>query len=332
MIIPVSLGENSYDIVLQKGAIKALGEYIKLKQGAKVLVITDSGVPECYAKTVAKQFQNSYIFTFPQGESSKSFETYKSICEKLLELSFTRSDAVIAVGGGVVGDLSGFVSATYMRGIAFYNIPTTFLSQVDSSIGGKTAINLGEIKNIVGAFYQPKAVIIDPDVLSTLSERQLKNGLAESIKMGITSDEELFSIFESDDYKDKLERIIELSLKIKKAVVEEDEKETGLRKVLNFGHTIGHGIESVFFQKLYHGECVSLGILPMCDESIKERVKAVLEKVGLPTEISYDKEKVFSALCHDKKAESDSLTIVICKKIGSFEFLKIKKDELKDLI
>lgn len=332
MIIPVSLGENSYDIVLEKGSIKNLREYIKLKQGTKALVITDSGVPQNYAITVASQFENAYIYTFPQGESSKSIENFKAINEKLLELCFSRNDAVIAVGGGVVGDLSGFVAATYMRGIAFYNIPTTFLSQVDSSIGGKTAINLGEIKNIVGAFYQPKAVIIDPDVLSTLPQRQLKNGLAESIKMGITSDEELFCVFENDDYINNLERIIELSLRVKKAVVEEDEKETGLRKVLNFGHTIGHGIESVFFEKLYHGECVALGMLPMCDECIKERVKAVLERVGLPTEISCDKEKVFFALCHDKKAESDSLTVVKCKKIGSFEFVKLRKEELRDLI
>ena len=332
MIIPISLGENSYNIVLKKGAIKNLDEYIKLKQGTKVLIITDSGVPEIYSKTVASQFENSYIYTFPQGESSKSFDTYKAICEKLLELSFTRADAVIAVGGGVVGDLSGFVSATYMRGIAFYNIPTTFLSQVDSSIGGKTAINLGEIKNIVGAFYQPGAVIIDPEVLSSLPGRQLKNGLAESIKMGITSDKELFSLFETDDYINNLERVIELSLKVKRAVVEQDEKETGLRKVLNFGHTIGHGIESVFFGKLYHGECVALGMLPMCDDSIKERVRAALERVGLPTEIVYDKEKVFSSLCHDKKAESDSVTIVRCNEIGTFQFVKTKKDELRNLI
>ena len=195
MIIPVSLGENSYDIILERGSIKKIAKYIPTTEKRQFLVVTDSGVPEEYSRKVAASLNATAIFSFPQGEKSKSFDTYKSICKTLLDFSFTRKDAVVAVGGGVVGDMAGFAAATYMRGIDFYNIPTTLLSQVDSSIGGKTGIDFGDYKNIIGAFHQPKKVIIDPDVLTTLPERHIKNGLAESIKMGITFDEELFDIF-----------------------------------------------------------------------------------------------------------------------------------------
>lgn len=333
MIIPVNLGEKSYDIILERGALKKAGEYLGIDKERKVLVVTDSGVPEVYSRTVASFFPQSSIFTFPEGEKSKNFDTYRQICEALLENSFTRKDVVIAVGGGVAGDMAGFAAATYMRGIDFYNIPTTLLSQVDSSIGGKTAIDLGKIKNIIGAFYQPKKVIIDPDVLSTLHERQLKNGLAESIKMGITSDAKLFELFEKGNIEEDIEEIIERSLKVKRYVVEEDEKETGLRKVLNFGHTVGHAIEaSVPFGELYHGECVALGMVPMCSEKIRQRVVSALEKTGLPTEYKFDREKVLSALCHDKKSEGKEINIVRSEEIGTFLFEKKKPAELLSLI
>jgi 3-dehydroquinate synthase len=178
----------------------------------------------------------------PQGEKNKNFETYKFLLEVLSENEFTRNDCIVAVGGGVVGDISGFTASTYMRGIDFYNIPTTLLSQVDSSIGGKTAIDFYGYKNTVGAFYQPKAVVIDPDVLKTLPKRQLNNGLCESIKMAATSDKELFNLIKNGGAYDNIETVIEKSLKIKKAVVENDEKEVGLRRVLNFGHTVGHAV------------------------------------------------------------------------------------------
>lgn len=333
MIIPVNLGTDSYDIVLERGAIKKLCEYISLKEDSKVLVVTDSGVPTEYAQTVASSLPNASIFTFEQGEKSKNFDTYKSICQTLLELSFTRKDAVVAVGGGVAGDMAGFASATYMRGIAFYNIPTTLLSQVDSSIGGKTGIDFGEIKNIIGAFHQPKKVIIDPDVLSTLSERHLRNGLAESIKMGITNDAELFEIFERKDYLDRIEEIIERSLKVKRYVVENDEKEMGLRKVLNFGHTIGHAIESsAGLEELYHGECVALGMTYMCGEKIRDRVIAALKNAGLPTEYKVDKDKIYDALCHDKKSEGKGINIVRSEEIGSFYFENVQPSELMKMI
>ena len=330
MIIPLNLGADSYDITLERGAVKRTAEIFKIK--GKVFVVTDSGVPEAYARTVAAQFDESFIFTFPEGEQSKNFDTYKAICEKLLEHSFTRKDAVIAVGGGVTGDMAGFAAATYMRGIDFYNIPTTLLSQVDSSIGGKTAIDLGNVKNIIGAFHQPKAVIIDPDVLDTLPERHVKNGLAESIKMAMCFDEELFDIFRDDSFMNKLDKIIELSLKIKKSVVEQDEKEAGLRKSLNFGHTIGHGIEGAVFGELLHGECVALGIPPMCGVDIKGEVKAVIERVGLPTSYPFATGKVEEIMSHDKKSGGDKISVVKCDKIGSFYFEKMTTKDIIKLI
>lgn len=330
MIIPIGLGAHSYDIVLERGAIKKVGELFGIK--GKVLVVTDSGVPCEYAECVASQFGESYIYTFPQGEQSKNFDTYKAICEKLLEYSFTRKDAVIAVGGGVVGDMSGFAAATYMRGIDFYNIPTTVLSQVDSSIGGKTAIDLNGVKNIIGAFYQPKKVIIDPDVLSTLSERHIKNGLAESIKMGMCFNEALFDIFRSDSYLERIEEIIALSLYIKKRVVEEDEKEAGVRKSLNFGHTIGHGIETTLNGELFHGECVALGIIPMCGDKIKNDVIAVIKNIGLPTEYVFDRERVEEIISHDKKSGGEKITVVKCDEIGSFYFEELTVKEIMNLI
>ena len=332
MIIPVSAKNGSYNIVLQRGAIKNVSLYITDPK-AKKLIVTDDGVPSEYVRTVSGDLQNTFVFTFPQGEKSKNFDTYKAICEKLLLEGFTRKDMIIALGGGVCGDMAGFAAATYMRGIKFYNIPTTLLSQVDSSIGGKTAIDFGGIKNIIGAFYQPECVIIDPDVLSTLPERQIKNGLAESIKMGVTNDESLFELCGRKDYMNNIEKIIEKSLLVKKSVVEEDEKETGLRKVLNFGHTIGHGIESTAgLSELYHGECVALGMLFMCENCIKGKVKKALSEVGLPTEYHYDKEKVFEALIHDKKSSGNTITVVKSKKIGEFYFEDVSLESLKEYL
>ena len=333
MIIPLDLDKDSYDIILERGAIRKAGELLGIDKGRKVLIVTDSGVPKEYSVTVADCFENSYIFTFPQGEKSKNFDTYREISQCLCDAHFTRKDAVIAVGGGVVGDMAGFAAATYMRGIDFYNIPTTLLSQVDSSIGGKTAIDLGKIKNIIGAFHQPQKVIIDPDVLGTLPKRQIANGLAESIKMAANFDKDLFELFLDESYMESIEEIIEGSLKIKRYVVQQDEKETGLRKVLNFGHTIGHGIEaSAEYGELYHGECVALGMIPMCSEKVREKMITALKNVGLPTGYDYDKEKVYEALCHDKKSQGKSITVVKCDEIGTFTFCEMANEDLKNLI
>ena len=241
----------------------------------------------------------------------------------------------MAVGGGVIGDLSGFAASVYMRGIDFYNIPTTLLSQVDSSIGGKTAVNLGGVKNIVGAFYQPKAVLIDTDTLKTLPERHYASGLCEAIKMAVCFDGELFKKFEELSYaqiKEDIEYFIDASLKIKRKIIEMDERENGIRKALNFGHTVGHGIESAgSLGELYHGECVALGMLPFCSDEVRERLVAVLKKVGLPTEYQGDISKVLEYTIHDKKNTKDGCDAIFVDQVGECVLRVVSPEELENL-
>lgn len=327
MTINMNLGENSYGIVIERGILAKVDQYLNLER--RVLVVTDSGVPAEYAETVAGKCREGIIFTVDEGEGSKSLETFGLLLQTMLDHGFSRKDCVVAVGGGVVGDLSGFAASAYMRGIDFYNIPTTLLAQIDSSIGGKTAINFGGVKNIVGAFYQPKKVLIDPQLLKTLPQRQISNGLAEAVKMALTSDRELFEIFESEDIESRLDEIIIRSLNVKKNVVEQDEKESGLRRILNFGHTVGHGIESSEgMSELYHGECVALGMIPMCGESIRPRVVEVLKRCGLYRVMEYDWEKVAEAAFHDKKADGNTVTVTLVDEIGSYEMKKMNCDDV----
>lgn len=318
MIIPVKTTNGGYNIYLERGALNCAEKHFNLYR--KVLIVTDSGVPREYSEKVEKQCREALTVVFKQGEASKNFDTYKSILDALVKGEFTRTDCVVAVGGGVVGDMAGFAAACFMRGIDFYNIPTTVLSQVDSSVGGKTAIDFGGYKNIVGAFYQPKGVIIDPDTLKTLPDRQLSNGLAEVVKMALTHDEELFEIIEEGNFD--IDTVIERSVNIKRSVVEADEKESGLRKVLNFGHTVGHAIESNT-PTLFHGECVALGMLPMCSENVRQRLVCVLKKLNLPHKINCDTQKIIDTMIHDKKMSGNTISVVRVKKIGNFEIENI---------
>lgn len=331
MVISVKTSSGSYDILLQRGGIGSAGKQFNLNR--KCFIVTDSGVPAQYAKRVKEQCDFAVISVIEQGEQSKNIENYKRLLSEMVRAGFTRSDCVVAIGGGVVGDLAGFVAASYMRGVDFYNIPTTLLSQVDSSIGGKVAVDFEGYKNLVGAFYPPKGVIIDPDVLKTLPARQVSNGLAESLKMSLTSDEELFRIFESRNIEENLDIIIERSLRIKKYVVETDEKESGLRKILNFGHTLAHAIESENgMSNLYHGECVAIGMLPMCSEVVRKRLISVLESLKLPTAVRWDSEKIINACRHDKKLSGEFITVIYVETPGSAEFREIPFGELEELI
>lgn len=327
MIIPVNLGINSYDIVVERGAVERLDEYLNLNR--RVLVVTDSGVPAVYAERVAAFCKAPTVVTVSEGEQSKSLTGLETLLTAMLEAGFTRGDCVVAVGGGVVGDLAGFTAACYMRGVDFYNIPTTVLSQIDSSIGGKTAVNLGGVKNAVGAFYQPKRVVIDPNVLETLPRRQWVNGLAEAVKMAITSDSTLFSLFEAEDAFERIDDIIIRCINAKRAVVEADEKEGGLRRILNFGHTIGHGIESAANGVLYHGECVALGMIPMCGEGLRKRLITVMKKLGLPLGTTVDENAVVAAMLHDKKAGSGGITAVLADEAGKGYFKTLEVTELE---
>lgn len=337
MKLTMRLAERSYDIILKRGALHNLAQLISLDR--KVFIVTDSGVPAQYAQAVQAQCKEGHIYTVPQGEASKSLAVYEKLLRAMLEAGFGRADAVVAVGGGVVGDLAGFVAATYMRGVDFINCPTTTLSQIDSSIGGKVAVDLGATKNIVGAFWQPKLVVVDPDTLATLPRRHFVNGLAESVKMSLTSDAELFELFETADVDEQLETIIRRSLLIKKGVVERDETEQGLRAILNFGHTLGHGIEAVKGVSgrrkngLYHGECVALGMLPMIeDRQLQKRVRAVYRKLGLPARAGYNKEKVLGFMLHDKKARGGAITLVKVPGLGCWRLDKAPIEQLQTIV
>ena len=331
MKLHVDLSQNGYDIIIKRGILGEAENELSLDR--KVLIVTDSGVPAIYSQTVAKKCAHPVIVTVPEGEGSKSFECLEMLCKKMLDEGFTRTDCVVAVGGGVVGDLSGFAAAAFMRGIDFYNIPTTLLSQVDSSVGGKVAINLADVKNIVGFFYQPKKVLIDPDVLSTLPRRQISAGMAEALKMSLTSDRELYEIFKSGQAENNIEEVIRRSLLVKIDVVEKDEKETGLRRILNFGHTLGHGIEGAEgLSGLYHGECVALGMIPMCSDTIRSELIDILKNLGLPTNIRANLDKITDIATHDKKCEGDSISVVFVNTPGSFEIKKMLLSEWKELI
>lgn len=328
MILNMELGERSYDILIERGCLKQAGQQLNLNR--KVCIITDEGVPRQYVEKLAAQCASPVIVTVDAGEETKTMETVTKLCRVMLERGFSRKDCVAAVGGGMVGDLAGFAAACFMRGVDFYNIPTTLLSQVDSSIGGKTGVNLDGVKNIVGAFWQPQKVLIDPDTLDTLSPRLYAEGMAEAVKMALASDEKLFAQLEQGDLP--VEELLYGALSIKKAIVEQDEREGGIRKLLNFGHTIGHGVESAAKGSLYHGECVAIGLLPMCSQPVRARLQPVLERLGLPTSTDLDKEQIWQAMQHDKKSNSAGFSAVFVEEIGKAYAKNITFEQMKTIL
>lgn len=331
MIINVKTSTSSYDVIIKKHSLDNIEEYIDLNR--KVLIVSDDNVPQEYANKVINKAYNSHLFIIEHGERSKVLENALKMIDILIEDGFSRNDCIVAVGGGVVGDLAGFVASIFKRGIQFYNIPTTLLSQVDSSIGGKTAIDYKSIKNVIGSFYPPSKVIIDTTTLKTLNTRQLHAGLVESIKMAMTFDETLFELIEkTDDLFSNIDEIVYRSLLIKKEVVEKDEKENGLRKVLNFGHTIGHGLESYFDTLYLHGECVGLGMLYMVSKDLKDRLTKLLVKYGLPVKVKYEKDKVFSFIVNDKKTTGTYIDIIEVEKIGTFSIKQVPIRKIKDYL
>ena len=317
--LTMDFDERSYDITVSRGAIKHASELFALDR--RVLVVTDDGVPPQYSNAITAAAGAPHLWTIRHGEASKCPERYLEILKFMLACGFDRHDCVVAVGGGVVGDLAGFAAATYMRGIDLYNIPTTLLSQVDSSVGGKTAIDFLGYKNVVGAFWQPKGVIVDPDVLESLDARQFACGMSEIIKMFATSDGKMFGRLEDKTQCIPVEEIITAALRIKMNVVEHDEHEAGLRRVLNFGHTIGHAIESISADEPYpllHGECVALGMLAITEGEVRRRLMHLLHRYDLPTVFRCDESRFREVLLHDKKAQSGDITVVLVDEIGSF--------------
>lgn len=330
MKLNVDLENHSYPIYIERNAIQKVHEYIPVSR--KIAIITDTGVPEKWVNIVKQQCPDFFVCTIPQGEPSKCFDQYKKLLEEMISHNMSRKDAIIALGGGVVGDLAGFVAASYMRGIDFYNIPTTVLSQVDSSVGGKVAIDMGSYKNIVGAFWQPKTVIIDPNVLSTLSLRQQHNGLCEALKMGLILDDHLVSLFEQDTLD--IDAIITRSIELKRDVVQQDERESNLRKILNFGHTIGHAIESAYGLNTYlHGECVAMGMLFFIeDETLKQRILNIYKKLDLPQVPDYDTATLLEYVTHDKKSSHNTVSTILVKQSGSYIIKELSFKEIQEVL
>lgn len=348
----VNFLNKSYPIHINKGLISSIGEEIKnIYNNKKVVIITDENVDKFYgAKVKASLEKNEFAvhkFVLPPGEKSKSIEVLLSIYDKLLNINITRGDLIIALGGGVIGDLTGFAASTLLRGIPFIQIPTSLLAQIDSSVGGKVAVNLPQGKNLVGSFYQPEAVFIDPEVLKTLEKRFFYDGMAEAIKYGCIKDKELFhklaGFKDYDTLLNHIEEIIYNCCNIKRQIVEIDEKDTGDRMLLNFGHTIGHAIEKYFNYETYtHGEAVAIGMYLITKNSEKmgltklgtsELIKNILKKYHLNNTIAIEnKNAILGAIGLDKKNKGDFINLIMIKDIGEGFIHKIYKDEVSEFI
>ena len=317
----------AYDIYIKNDILDNLNSY--LDNDKNYVIISDDNIPEYITNKVKNQINNYEFITFSEGEKSKSLNEYSRLITKLLQAGVTRDTMLIALGGGVTGDLVGFVSSTLFRGLEYIQIPTTLLSQIDSSVGGKVAINIDDFKNVVGSFYPPRLVLIDPVVLKTLSPRQFNNGMAEMIKYGMIYSEELFNFLRDNNPNSNLEKLIYDCIKIKQKFVEEDEFDNNQRHLLNFGHTYGHAYEAYYgFEKYLHGEAVALGMMKVVDEKIKKELKEVLIKYDLPYEDELDNKELKKYIKVDKKAKTEAIDIVKVDNIGNAYIKKTKIDDL----
>lgn len=333
MKLTVNLGENSYPIYIENGILAQAGMYIpQVFSGKKIMIISDDKVFPLYGEKLVQALgeYECHTLVLPHGESTKSFQTLPEIYAAMLEAKISRSDLVIALGGGVMGDLVGFAASSYMRGVKLVQIPTSLLAQVDSSVGGKVAVDLPQGKNLVGAFYHPKMVLIDPDVLETLPKHFINDGMGEVIKYGCIKDAELFEKLcahnSFDELKPELTEIIARCVDIKRIVVENDQFDFGERMLLNFGHTMAHTIEQYFqYERESHGEAVGIGMYQITKIAEKkgltsagcaEKIKEVLEKYGLPYECKVQMEELTGAIKLDKKNLNNHLNVVLLHEIG----------------
>jgi 3-dehydroquinate synthase len=335
--VRVSLGQNSYNIHIGADLLTQTGRFLKeLGFTDKAVIVTDTTVKNLYALNLKQSLTgNGFITTIlgiPEGEDNKSLANAERLYGELVKFGAERSTPVLALGGGVIGDLAGFVAATYMRGIPLVQLPTTLLAQVDSSIGGKVAVNHGNLKNIVGAFYQPRIVISDITTLQTLPPTEITNGLGEVIKYAIIRDAEFFNYLEENLDKIEsldnkvLENIVTVSARIKAEIVEKDEKDLGLRNILNFGHTIGHAVESVSDFKIPHGHAVSIGMLSASNIAVQlgkldnthaMRIRKLLKRSGLTTKIpKIEINKIIEFMAHDKKVINGKIRFVLPRAVG----------------
>ena len=337
---------KTYSVHIGSGILHSLGQQLSAAVPVHTAaMISDSNVWPLYGQAAQKSLQDAGFrvvsYVFPAGEESKNGNTYLQILQFLAQEQLTRSDCVIALGGGVVGDLAGFVAATFLRGIAYVQVPTTLLAAVDSSVGGKTAIDLPAGKNLAGAFCQPKLVLCDIDTLQTLPEDTFRDGCAEVIKYGILYDEALFSLLERHGLDFDRETVIARCVELKRDVVAADEFDRGARQKLNLGHTLGHGVEKNSHFALSHGKAVAIGTamisrissrMGWCDPALAERVEHLLEKFCLPTATHYTPEQLYQAALSDKKRAADTVTLVIPREIGLCDLCPTPVAQLKSLI
>ena len=340
--VSVNASSGQYPVKIGAGLLPTIGKEIAVCTKAKrCAVVAGENVFPLYGNTVLESLRSAGLeaieMVFPAGEQTKCLQSYSELLTFLAENRFTRSDCIVALGGGVTGDLSGFAAATYQRGIPYIQVPTTLLAAVDSSVGGKTAIDLPQGKNQVGAFYQPSLVLCDTDTLSTLPERELRAGYAEVIKYAVLGDPALFEQLRSR--KTDLPAVIETCVCCKAAIVAEDEHDFGKRRLLNLGHTFGHAVENRSAYSLLHGEAVAIGIAMICRASAKkgllpasdrDAVISLLHAYGLPTETAFTPDELMDVLLLDKKISSGKLHLIVPRRIGQCDIVPVTVDELRD--
>ncbi|MBR5090585.1 MAG: 3-dehydroquinate synthase [Ruminiclostridium sp.] len=338
---------NSYDVLIGSGLLSRAEEYIApVLKSSRAVIVSDDNVFPLYGETLKDRLTGAGFtvneFVFPHGEQSKSHEVLLNLYGFLAANNITRSDAIIALGGGVTGDLAGFAAATYLRGIRYVQVPTSLLAQIDSSVGGKTAVDIPAGKNLVGAFKQPKLVLADTDTLNTLPDAFFSDGMGEAVKYGMIRSKELFDMIAAGNIREHLEEMIVKCVDIKRDVVENDEFDKGLRMTLNFGHTLGHAIEKTQnFCGLSHGNAVAVGMYlittaaeknGLIDGNISGELRRCLEVNGLPYSVDIPPEKLFLNAVNDKKRFSDDINIIICKTIGKADIVKMPVDDFGKLI
>ncbi len=354
IVVKVGLDERSYPIRISPGLLEQVGTDLQQQNiGARYGVISDDRVTELYGerfmRSLAAAGIRAELILFPAGEESKNLRTVADLASKLARQGFDRRDALLALGGGVTGDITGFLASIYMRGIPFVQVPTTLLAQVDSSVGGKTGVDIPEGKNLVGTFYQPKAVYIDTDVLQTLPDKELRGGLAEVIKYGVIHDAEFFTFLDKNREailnleQEVISRLIARCCEIKAWVVEQDEREGGLRRVLNFGHTIGHAVEAASHFKMIHGRAVAAGMCAAADLAVRtgclaeeaaDRIRSLIDDYGLPVSIpeELDRRRMKQYILNDKKTVGGQAFYVLPEAVGQVRISDQVREEDVDAV
>ena len=343
-VIPVRV-RDGYNVVIAAGLLDESGPLLRAALGdCRLALVTDSNVAPLYQERVLASLRAAGYgvssFVFPAGEQNKNMQTLADLLEFFAAERLTRTDCVLALGGGVTGDMAGFAAGCYLRGIRYVQLPTTLLSAVDSSVGGKTAVDLTPGKNLAGLFHQPSLVLCDTNSFATLSSDEFANGAAEAIKTGILDDEKLFSLFESGDVRANIAEIVTQCVAFKARIVEADETETGIRKTLNLGHTAGHAIERCSDYTIPHGHAVAIGLAIIARASeqlgwattpIARRIEAALARNGLPTTTTFSPEALASAALSDKKRAGGKITLVVPKRIGDCALVDIPVEQLADI-